>query len=339
MSEYAIYGTNTYLEETTLKKILEEERIEKGQVTEIDASPASFNIDAALTSASMVSLFGGTKKAVILKNPYFLRASERKKTEKKPKGKKEKKTDTAREHLIEVLTAYLKNPSPDTVLVFYLEGCELDTRKKEAKVLSDAHIRMIPCQSIKYWEFPKHISELLKKEHITMTPDARKEFDLRIGTDEYQLHQAIEKMKLYGESHYDLYTISHLIPEDTNLDIWKLGNAVLKGDLKGMLQAEEQALDKGQNVMRLIPLLSSQMIRAYDVLCFYERGYDQASIAARLHVKENAVRMNLQNLYRRSADDLLQMMMRLAETEQGIKAGKKDPKESFDRFLLSCQVR
>lgn len=335
MSEYAIYGTNQYREKETLNQILKKERIPRDRISDIDCSALSFNIDVLLNECSILSLFGEEeKKAVIARNPWFLKASDKKKTAKKGKTK-----DTKREYLLKALSGYMNNPNPSTVLIFYLDGYDMDTRKKESRILLDAHIQTYPCASIKYWEFPNHITELLKKNHITMDVNARKEFDLRIGTDEFQLHHAIEKMKLYGEKHYDLYTIQQLIPEDANLDIWKLGNAVCAGDLRGMLTAEKNMLDKGQTIQSMIPLLSSQLMRAYDVLCLSEQGYDQTSIATRLRMKESAVRMNLQRLYRRSAEDVLKMMMRLAEVEQGMKAGMNDVDQAFDLFLYSCEVK
>jgi DNA polymerase-3 subunit delta len=172
-----------------------------------------------------------------------------------------------------------------------------------------------------------------------MDPQARKEFDLRVGTDEFQLHHAIEKMKLYGEKRYDLYTIQQLIPEDTAVDIWKLGNAVCAGNVKEMMDAKTRMIENGQTLKNMIPLLSSQLIRAYDVLCLYDQGYDESTIAVRLHVKDYAVRMNLQRLYRRSSGDILQIMMRLADLEQKMKAGLIEGNQEFDLFLYSCEVR
>lgn len=336
MSEYVIYGTNQYREKEALQKVLQEERIARDRISDIDCSGTSFNIDVLLNECSILSLFGEEeKKAVIARNPWFLKASDKAKST----GKKGKEKDSKREYLLKALTAYMKNPNPSTVLIFYLDGYEMDTRRKESKALTDAHIRTIPCESIKYWEFPKHITELLKKNKISMDPQARAEFDLRIGTDEFQLHYAIEKMKLYGESRYDLYTIQQLIPEDANLDIWKLGNAVCAGSVRDMMNAKNSMLEKGQTIQSMIPLLSSQLMRAYNVLCLSDQGYDQSSIATRLRMKESAVRMNLQRLYKRSSKDILQILMKLADLEQGMKAGTLDAAQEFDLFLFGCEVK
>ena len=338
MTAYLIYGNNQYREKETLTRILKEERIPKDRISDIDCSAASFDIDVLLNECSILSLFADEeKKAVIARNPFFLKANEK---GAKPSGTKKKKTkDTRREYLIRQLGAYMHNPNPSTVLIFYCDGYDADTRRKETKILLDAHIQAIPCASIKPWDFPKHITELLKKAHITMDPNARKEFDLRVGTDEFQLHHAIEKMQLYGEKHYDVYTIQKLIPEDAGVDIWKLGNAVCSGNVKEMMEAKTRMIENGSTIMTMIPLLSSQLIRSYDILCLFEQGYDESAIAVRTRMKEYGVRMNLQRLYRRTAQDILDIMMRLADLEQSIKAGKTDGAQEFDLFLLSCEVR
>ena len=105
------------------------------------------------------------------------------------------------------------------------------------------------------------------------------------------------------------------------------------------MNAKNSMLEKGQTIQSMIPLLSSQLMRAYNVLCLSDQGYDQSSIATRLRMKESAVRMNLQRLYKRSSKDILQILMKLADLEQGMKAGTLDPAQEFDLFLFACEVK
>ncbi len=333
MSLYAIYGKNEYLESQQRQRILKEERIEKDQVIELDASDKrKFRMESALVESNTISLFADVnRKAVILINPWFLKSS--------TKEDGSSKEDKQRNQLLKQLESYLKSPNPDVCFIFYLVGNDIDTRRKETKLLDKYHVKKIACDLIKPWEFPNHITELLKKNHFSLSPDARKEFDLRIGTDEFQLHHALEKMSLYGEKQYDLKTIKDLIPEDTNLDMWKLGNAFLQGNMEEVMRSKMMMESKGMQVMDIIPLFSSQLRRAYDIAQLRDLHYDNETIAVKLHMKDTAVRMNLKNLGNRSAKSILKMLTGLAQLDQEIKLGTANVNHAFDIYLLNYGMK
>ena len=328
MSNYVISGKNQYLAEERLKQILAESRCSKDNVIRLDAQDAKkFQIDAALYECNIVSLFEENQERVILlNNPWFLKAGDKAKEE-------------VREHLLDVLEQYLKNPNPACTLIFFLAGIDADTRRKEYKLLEKYHVKKIVAQPIKPWEFPAHITELLKKNGFVLDKEARMEFEERVGTDEFQLHNAIEKMKLYGEKKYSADIIRQLVSEDANLDIWKLGNAFLSGNAVKMIESRDQMYAKGIDVMEMIPRLASQLRKAYDIRALKDLGYDDASIAVRLRMKDSAVRINLKGMGTLRSRGILERMAALAEVEQAIKRGEAEPKSSFEAYLLKYGVR
>ncbi len=328
MSNYVISGKNQYLAEERLKQILAESRCSKDNVIRLDAQDArKFQIDAALYECNIVSLFEeNQERVVLLNNPWFLKAGDKAKEE-------------VREHLLDALEQYLKNPNPACTLIFFLAGIDADTRRKEYKLLEKYHVKKIVAQPIKPWEFPAHITELLKKNGFVLDKEARMEFEERVGTDEFQLHNAIEKMKLYGEKKYSADIIRQLVSEDANLDIWKLGNAFLSGNAVKMIESRDQMYAKGIDVMEMIPRLASQLRKAYDIRALKDLGYDDASIAVRLRMKDSAVRINLKGMGTLRSRGILERMAALAEVEQAIKRGEAEPKSSFEAYLLKYGVR
>ena len=146
-------------------------------------------------------------------------------------------------------------------------------------------------------------------------------------------------MHLYGEKKYGVNIIRQLISEDANLDIWKLGNAFLSGNAVAMMESRDQMYAKGMDVMSMIPRLASQLRKAYDIRKLKDLGYDDASIAVRLRMKDSAVRMNLKGMGTLRAKGILQRMVALAEVEQAIKRGEAEPKASFEAYLLKYGVR
>lgn len=328
MSNFVISGKNQYLAEERLKQIIAETRCSKDNVISMDAQDArKFQIDAALYECNVVSLFEeNQERVVLLNNPWFLKAGDKAKEE-------------VREHLLDVLEQYLKNPNPACTLIFFLSGIDADSRRKEYKLLEKYHVTKIVAQPIKPWEFPAHIDELLKKNGFVLDRQARLEFEQRVGTDEFQLHNAIEKMKLYGEKKYNADIIRQLVSEDANLDIWKLGNAFLSGNAVKMIESRDQMYAKGIDVMEMIPRLASQLRKAYDIRALKDLGYDDASIAVRLRMKDSAVRINLKGMGTLRSRGILERMAALAEVEQAIKRGEAEPRSSFEAYLLKYGVR
>ena len=89
MTVYLLSGKDMYRQEERLATLLKEFSIGKDYVTTFDASNAkAFRFDEALVACDTFSLFDDSaKKAIIIKEPYFLRAAV--KTSKKESEKQE----------------------------------------------------------------------------------------------------------------------------------------------------------------------------------------------------------------------------------------------------------
>ena len=145
MTVYLLSGKDMFRQEERLATLLKEFSIDKDYVTTFDASNAkTFRFDEALMACDTFSLFdGAAKKAVIIKEPHFLRASA--KTGKKETDKQEQEKNQR----LKSLEAYLKNPNPNTLLVFYCHTFSADTRKKEYKLLTTYDTRVIKFELMK----------------------------------------------------------------------------------------------------------------------------------------------------------------------------------------------
>ena len=77
MSVYVMSGKDLYRLETALKRVLKENSVHKDHTVEFDASDQrSFRMDAAMMECDTFSLFEGSdRKAVIIRDPYFLNGS------------------------------------------------------------------------------------------------------------------------------------------------------------------------------------------------------------------------------------------------------------------------
>ena len=314
-----------YRQEERLATLLKEFSIGKDYVTTFDASNAkTFRFDEALVACDTFSLFDDSaKKAIIIKEPYFLRAAV-----------KTSKKEVEKEQRLKSLEAYLKNPNPNTLLVFYCHTFSADTRKKEYKLLTSYDARIVKFELMKPWEFEKYVDDKLKENKYKLTRDARGELLERVSNDTLKFHNALVKIDLYGKRELNLEDIIHIVPMNADLNIFRMSNAFVAHDLSSTLLAVDEMLQARYDYVAMIAMLASKLRSLYNIKKLYERGLSDSMIATRLHADDWAIKKGLESCYHLQSKTVLRYLEELATLEQGIKAGRIDPKNGFEQFLL-----
>lgn len=329
MSTYLYSGKDLYRMEKSLKSLLDKNRIDKEHTTTVDGSDKkNFRIESLLMACDSYSLFDeDSYKAVILKNPYFLNASVK-------EGTTSKKKNDVQEKRMELLEAYLKQQNPNTILVIYCHGFDADSRKKEFKLLNKYGIKPVSFPLMNDKDFDTYMQTELRKAGYSLRNDAIKELKERVSTDTLKLHQAIEKMNLYGKQQLNVNDIKHIVPVNGDVNIFKISNAFIKKDMKSIIESKDEMLIAGYDYVALISMLASRIRMLYNMKLLYERGYGEENIAIRLHANKWAVKFGLQDCSTLRARQLLRYLVELAELDQNIKNGLVLPKDGFDDFIL-----
>ena len=319
-----------FRQEERLATLLKEFSIEKEYVTTFDASNAkTFRFDEALMACDTFSLFDDSaKKAVIIKEPHFLRAVA------KTSKKETEKQETEKEQRLKSLEAYLKNPNPNTLLVFYCHTFSADTRKKEYKLLTNYDVRVIKFELMKPWEFEKYVDNQLKENKYKLTRDAKTELLERVSNDTLKFHNALVKIDLYGKKELNLEDIMHIVPVNADLNIFRMSNAFVAHDLSSTLLAIDEMLQARYDYVVMIAMLASKLRSLYNIKKLYERGLSDSMITTRLHADDWAIKKGLESCYHLQSKTLLRYLEELATLEQGIKAGRIEPKNGFEQFIL-----
>lgn len=329
MSIYILSGKDVYRVEENLRHILKNHGIDREHTTVFDASEKkSFRFDAAIMECDSFSLFDVNEKAVIIRDPHFLNAG--RKTESAGK----KNTDKEAEARISLLEQYLKNPAEMTVLIFCCVGFEADSRKKEYKLLQKHGAEIIRLQKMKKYEFDNYADRQLSLNHLRLSRDARSELLNRVDGDTLLLHNAIDKMVLYGQESLDLEDITHLVSLNPEVNVFKMSNAFLQGDFTGVIRARDEMLANNYDYQALIMMLAGRLRAYYGYKLLYEKGLTYSEIAARMHVNEYAVKISLESSRDVRSSDLLRWLSELADLDQNIKAGKSEAGNGFEMFLL-----
>ena len=333
MSVYIISGKDTYRAEAYLRTLLEQKMIGKERVTTIDGSARRFRLDEALMECGSFSLFdSGESKAVIIRDPQFLTASQSAKEPAAPK--KAAKAKNEKDSVITILEQYLSDPNPDCELIFYLAGIDADSRKKEYKLMVSKGASAQKFDRMKDKEFAAYADRVLRENGLRLDRNARSELLERTGTDTMLLHNAVGKMLLYGKKDLNEDDIRNLVAMNADVNIWKMSDCFLTQDLAGVLKIRDEMLRCGYDYTAMFNMLASRLRNSCYMKQLYENGLSYDEIAVRIQGNAWVIQKNLEKMYRLSSCDLLRILNELADLDQNVKSGRADIKEGFDAFLL-----
>lgn len=337
MSTYIYSGEDVYRQETALASLLKKNGIDQEHTVMMDASSQkTFRIESALMECDSFSLFDENRKAVILKEPFFLSASTKKNAR---KAVSKKKKEEPEDRNLALLEQYMKNPNSNTLLVFYCHTFNADSRKKIYKMLTKYGAETVYFKKMDDEAFRNYAKEQLKKNDLKLSRDAFEELLTRVSLDTLLLHNAVEKMVLYGEHDLKLNDVQHLVSINPDVDVFKLTSCFTAGNLEGSLEAVQEMLTAGYDYTVLISMLAKRLRTIYCMRLLYEQGLDEDQIAACMHAVRGYVWHVLKDSYGLSSERILVFLNELASIDQGIKQGILVPKDSFEQFLLKYAER
>lgn len=324
-------GDDQYRMESQLHDLLKKYKIDRDHTIYMDADdPKQFNIDAAMMECDSYSLFDEDRKAVILRNPYFLTQGKRKKTS----GTKTAKKNKEEEHVLSVLKQYLDQPNEDALLIFYCHDQNYSSVKKASKLLEKYHIEIVRFDQIKERDFPAYASKELKKYGLTLSRQEMKELLDRVRNDTMLLHNAIEKLLLYGRKEYDQNDIRHLVSINPDTDISTLASEIAKGDLAGCLETIKEMTLAGYTYITLISLLAGRLRMFANVRLCHEKGMNNDQIATRMHITSGYVYYLSKDSSMVNSRTVFRWLKELADLDQLSKQGNTDPEDGFMTFIL-----
>ena len=204
---YLFYGTEQYLIEKEIKKIINDSKLDKINVNYYDLENTFINdiIDDALT----FSLFDD-KKIIVVENSYIFTGTT---------NKKLLDQDTKQ------LEEYLDYPNENTILIFSNNKDKIDGRKKiTTKMKKQGCVK----EFNEITNLNKYISELFGEYNIS-NEDLRL-FQNRVGDNLLIIEQEIKKIKTYKDKDLNITKddIINLTNKNVNVDILKILFVVIK---------------------------------------------------------------------------------------------------------------
>ena len=256
--------------------------------------------------------FLSSNKVVVCDNAYFL-------TSNRPKG--------AVVHNEELLEKYLKNPSSENILIMICD--KIDTRKKLVKLVDKNNIlggEIVIDDLIK-----KHLDDY-KMDYKTI-----KYLIDYCDNDNERILNELEKLKCYklDDKTITMEDINNIVIKLTGDNIFSLiDSIVLKNRSKAYLITQE-LLDKGEDINKIIVMVSDQFRLMYQVKLLLKEGYNKDTIATKLKVHPYRVKLAMEKGYNYSSKVLLTNLDYFFNLDYMIKTGNNNPKLVFELFLAN----
>ncbi|OCA91171.1 DNA polymerase III subunit delta [Bacillus sp. FJAT-27225] len=316
---YLLYGSEAFLMKETgnllLEHILGDERDFNFSNYDLEETPIEDVIEDAETLP-----FLGEKKVIFAQNPFFL-------------SSEKQKEKTA--HTLSRLEAYIKEPAPYSILVFFAPYEKLDERKKITKELKRlatvAEMKQLGESDLKVW-----IADKADQRGITIKPDAVETIMSLAGTNLFMLSNELDKLALYAGDGgtIDAATAERMIPKSLEQNIFSLTDKVVQRNSADALRIYYDLLKQNEEPIKILALLAGQFRLIYQIKELSKKGYGQQQMASALKVHPYRVKVAAGLASRFSDMELAKIMNMIADADYQMKTGGADKSLLVELFLM-----
>lgn len=304
---YIFYGTEQFLIDNEIKKLINENQINDFSITKYDLEVDDLN--SIILDASTVSLF--SEKKLILCSNAIIFAS----------GKKEINT--------EPLEKYLKNSNENTILIFIIET--IDERKKIVKEFKTKG---------KALEFKTldNVYDIVKRFFNDYKIDSNNLNLLisRVGKNIQMLENEAEKLKNYKINDKIILAedIINLTNEKISTDVFELIDNIVLGNKEKALTIYSELLKYNKEPIQFIIMLANQVRTIFQAKTLLKEGHSEKEIATILGAHPFYIKQILKKGIKYDNKDLLKYLSKLADIDYNIKTGKIKKDIALEIFIM-----
>lgn len=307
---YLIYGSDSFLIELELKKII-------GNTDPINI--VKYNLDNNLINeviddAVTISLFSQSKTIIVKNSNIFT-------TRKNDLEQDSKK-----------LESYLVNSNPDTIIIFVVEVEKIDERKKVCKLMKKYG-------TIIKVETPKNLTKFITDSlgEYKITPSNVNLLIERVGNNLSILNQEIIKLKNYKDDDYNITEDDILEVTSKNIqpDMYYFIDCIINRNLDKALELYNELLIFNEEPIAIIALLANKFRMMYQSKILLQKGYTINDISTTLNSHPYPIKLAIEKGRAYSRELLLTYIEKLADLDFNIKSGLIDKELGLELFILS----
>ncbi|MCG7345077.1 DNA polymerase III subunit delta [Sporosarcina sp. ACRSL] len=308
---YLLTGTEQHLIDTTIKRIVKAmPDMDENSVIRFDLEETP--IETILEEADTLP-FLEDRKLIIANNASFLKASD--------------KTKEKVVHNIALLEPWLGNPSPTATVLFLAPYEKLDGRKKIVKVMQQKAV-VVEAMPLTGRDLTTWIQNEASANGIKISPENAQALVDMAGDSLLTLANEIAKIGMYmdGKGDVTIETIEMLVPRLPEMDVFRLTDAYMNGNVKRTISIYHDLLRNGEEPIMLTSLIAGQIRLMIHVQSLVKKGYHQQQIAKTLNVHPYRVKLIMENRSIPKMERLLLILQKLAHIDHQLKStsGKRE---------------
>lgn len=303
---YLFYGTENYLINSEIEKIIKKNKIDKINIVKYDLE--TDKLKDLIDDCETISLFN-EQKMIICNNPFTNLTAED-------------------EGLFE---NYINNPNPNTFLVLTTE--KPDGRKKIVKTIQ----KKVNCKEFNNVNLNTTIQNMFDNYQID-----NQTIELlinRVGSNLSLLSNEIDKIKLYKNNVLKITKddIINLTHKNIDLDVFKLIDYIVTKNKEKAIELYNELLKNGSEPIAIIVMLSNQFRIMYQTKGLIKKGYTEKDIATIINIHPYRVKLALQNSRQYQSGILLKYLEDLSNLDIKIKSGNIDKYLGLELFILNIK--
>lgn len=318
MNIYTIVSPHASLAQQKIAQILKQNTIATEDVTTYDMQEVA--LQEALFDVLSVG-FLSPKKAVLIKNPYFLTGTIFK----------------GPEHDLDKLVSYLKNPSPENILIIHGAYEKLDERKKIVKTLKK-DFEYLKIESPKEYNLSTQIEQSLGQNQIQTNPKAIQELINRTKSNIDKITNELNKINAFfinrSERVLTVEIVNDLVGITLEDNVFSLTEAIANQKRDTAYQIFNDLITQKEEPIKLIVMIANQFRLFKQIQVLQQRGMYEKDIASTLGVHPYRVKIGMGNVRKFRPEYLDAIMVQLADIDIMIKTGKTDAVTALELFIL-----
>lgn len=247
--------------------------------------------------------------------------------------------DTTDNTVLDSLEAYLKDPSPSTVLL--IRSIKGDKRRKIYKLLKK-YGEIVDFKKLDRRMLTAFINQVLSEQKITMDNRTKSLFIDRThyldneDIDTFTIENYLKQLANFADEDgkIDSEMVMEVVPEGVEDNVYKIIDNALAGNMKNVNEILEYFFLHGQSAIGLFGLLLYQLRNIFKVKILIERGYSQNNIAKETKLSPFIIRKTTGLARHFSVKFLRQLFSEAADIDYKVKTGQLEAEFALEYFLL-----
>lgn len=232
------------------------------------------------------------------------------------------------------MQAWLENPAPGCVLVFYMRQ-SADGKKKLTSTLRKKAVA-VDFEFLSDAELSKWCSKRLKAQGKRINAKALNTLTFMAGRELTRLSGELDKLCAYlgDRSEITEDDVRAIVSASLEYNVFELMNHLLSGDMLKAQQTVNSLMQGGQNPIGILAMLTRQLRQMTHMKCALDAGEPAQAVQERLKMHPYAARQTARQVARLNQGWLRELYEVCVESDYAVKSGRMRDQDALNALLF-----